>query len=255
MRLKCIILEQNLTLNVQHPLVKIFFYQNLLSRFQVNSVYGAMAIGMYLVKKFHNDKLSLLKVFIHLLSLVPLINLYYCAFTDLLAGDPVEKIIHFTGLGAFNLLLITLCISPLAKQFKQAFIIKTRRLLGLYTFFYASLHLVSYLIFDLQSDLSLFLNEVIKRPFINVGMVAFFFLLTLAVTSYNKIKRQMGRSWQGLHNTIYLIVLLVGIHFYWSVKSELTTPLVYLFLTFILLLLRYKKIQMLVRSLFMINKK
>lgn len=200
-----------------------------------------------------SNKVLLLKIAIHLAAFLPLLNLYYLAFNDKLGADPVEAVINFTGIGAFNLLLITLSISPLAKKFKQGYLLQVRRLLGVYTFCYAFMHLLNFLVFDLQFAWPLFFNEVIKRPYITIGMVAFILLTALAVTSLNSIKRKMGKSWQRLHNVSYLIVILVSVHFYWSVKSEIISPLFYLLLTVALLAFRYKKIKSLILSVF-INK-
>ena len=187
-------------------------------------------------------KVFWLKVLIHLGALAPLVNLYYLALTDNLAADPVEAVIHFTGIGALNLLLITLFISPLAKYVKQSFLMKTRRLLGLYAFTYAFLHLLNFLFFEVQFDLKFFVNEIIDRPYITVGMAAFVLRLLLAVTSLDKLKRKMGKSWQKLHNFNYLAVMLVGIHFYWSVKSEIIEPVIYLLIIIFLLSLRRDKL-------------
>jgi sulfoxide reductase heme-binding subunit YedZ len=197
-----------------------------------------------------SNKVLMSKVVIHLAALLPLINLYYLAFLDLLGADPVEQVIHFTGIGAFNLLLVTLTISPVAKKFKLGYLLQTRRLLGLYAFSYALLHVLNFLAFDLQFAWSLFFAEVVKRPYITLGMVAFILVAALAVTSLNVLKRKMGKSWQSLHNVSYLIVMLVSVHFYWSVKSELLSPLFYLGLTVILLAFRYKKIKVLILSIF-----
>lgn len=196
------------------------------------------------------NKVRLLKVGIHLASFLPLFNLYYLAFNDQLGADPVQHVIHFTGIGAFNLLLITLVISPCVKRFKLGYLMQVRRLLGLYAFTYALLHVINFVAFDLQFAWSLFINEVFKRPYITVGMVAFILTLLLAVTSHNMLKRKMGKYWQTLHNANYVIVVLVSIHFYWSVKSEIISPLFYLLITLVLLALRYGKIKKLISSLF-----
>jgi sulfoxide reductase heme-binding subunit YedZ len=185
-------------------------------------------------------QIILFKLFIHLAALLPLLNAYYLAFTDQLGADPVEAIIHFTGIGAFNLLLISLMITPVSKRFKKPILLKVRRLVGLYSFSYAFIHLLNFLVFEVQFDWTLFLNEVIKRPYITIGMAGLLILLSLAVTSLSLLKKRMGQRWQKLHNWVYLAVILVGIHFYWSVKSEVIEPSVYLFITFVLLALRLK---------------
>ncbi|TMM46872.1 protein-methionine-sulfoxide reductase heme-binding subunit MsrQ [Colwellia ponticola] len=202
-----------------------------------------------------SSKVFYIKVAIHLAAFLPLLNLYYLAFIDQLGADPVESVINFTGIGAFNLLLLSLSVSPLAKKFKQGYLLQVRRLLGVYAFVYALIHLFNFLAFDLQFAWSLFFNEVVKRPYITIGMLAFVLLTALAVTSINHLKRKMGKSWQQLHNVSYLIVMLVGVHFYWSVKSEIITPLFYLLLATILLGFRYKKLKKLCLSVFIRKKR
>lgn len=197
-----------------------------------------------------SNKVLLLKVVIHLAAFLPLLNLYYLAFNDQLGADPVQEVIHFTGIGAFNLLLVTLTVSPIAKKFKLGYLLQIRRLLGIYTFSYALMHLFNFLVFDLQLAWSLFFSEVVKRPYITIGMIAFILLTALAVTSLNRIKRNMGKSWQSLHNYSYFIAMLVSVHFYWSVKSEIISPLFYMLLTVALLAFRYKKIKTLILSIF-----
>ena len=198
------------------------------------------AVNMKLTVK---TKVFILKLLIHLGALLPVIQLYYLALADNLGADPVKAVIHFTGIGAFNLLLVTLALSPLAKTFKLGFLMQLRRLLGLYVFAYALLHVLNFIVFELQFDFSLLLSEIIKRPYITIGFVALVLLFALAITSFDAIKRKMGRSWQSLHNFIYLLVLLVGIHFYWSVKSEVIEPGIYLAVTLILLYWRRDKIK------------
>lgn len=192
-------------------------------------------------------KVFLLKVMIHLGAFLPLVNLYVLAFKDKLGADPVEAVIHFTGIGALNLLLITLSVTPLAKITKQGYLLQTSRVLGLYAYTYALFHLLNFIAFEVQFDGALFISEVIKRPYITVGMAAFMLLTVLAVTSLNKLKRKMGKSWQSIHNFSYLIILLVTTHFYWSVKSELTSPLFYFAMALVLLLFRVKKLKRLLK--------
>ena len=159
----------------------------------------------------------LFKVFIHLAALLPLVNAYYLALSDQLGADPVEAIIHFTGIGAFNLLLLSLAITPISKQFKISMLLKVRRLVGLYSFTYALLHLLNFLVFEVQFDWSLFLSEIVERPYMTFGMAGILILLMLAITSISSLKKRMGKQWQKLHNWVYLATVIVGIHFYWSV--------------------------------------
>lgn len=193
-------------------------------------------------------RVLLLKAVIHLTTLTLLVSQYYLAFTDQLGADPVKAIIHFTGIGAFNLLLLTLAVTPCAKLFKLSFLMQVRRLLGLYSFAYAVFHLLSFLAFEVQFDFALFIDEIIKRPYITIGMTAFVILLALAFTSFKALQRNMGKRWQQLHNWVYVAVILVGIHFYWSVKSDITEPSIYFFLIGVLFWLRKDKLQKLFSS-------
>jgi len=204
---------------------------------------------MAVINTFFGEKISakhkvnLLKLVTHISSLLPLFWLYYHALHDDLGADPVEAVIHFTGIGAFNLLIITLVVSPLAKWAKQGWLLQVRRLLGLYCFTYAVFHLLNFIAFDLQFAWGLFLSEIIERPYITIGMGSFIILLMLSITSINKIKRIMGKRWQKLHNMSYIALVLIAVHFYWSVKSEVIEPSIYIGLSLLLLLLRKEKIR------------
>ncbi|XQW85731.1 protein-methionine-sulfoxide reductase heme-binding subunit MsrQ [Thalassotalea piscium] len=184
----------------------------------------------------------IVKLIIHVVCLALLLNQYWLALSDNLGADPVKAVLHFTGIGAFNLLILSLAISPLIKLYKLSFLINYRRLLGLYSFVYALAHLLSFLAFEVQFDWRLFLNEIIERPYMTFGMLAFLILLSLAVTSANMIKRKMKKSWQKLHHWVYFAVTLAAIHFYMSVKSDVTEPLIYISITLILLWFRRQRL-------------
>jgi sulfoxide reductase heme-binding subunit YedZ len=190
---------------------------------------------------FLAHRLLLLKIAIHLMSFLPLMALYVLAFSDQLGADPVKEVIHFTGMGAFNLLLLSLVVMPLAKKYRQAYFLQVRRLLGLYSFTYAFCHLLSFLAFEVQFDLALFFNEIIDRPYITVGMAALIILFSLAVTSLSSLKRKMAKNWQRLHNGVYLALLLIALHFFWSVKSDIVEPGVYFIIALFLLSQRKEK--------------
>jgi len=185
----------------------------------------------------------LLKIAIHLLAFLPLFVLYFLAFTEQLGADPVEEVIHFTGMGAFNLLLISLLVTPVAKKYRQGYLLQIRRLLGLYSFTYAMFHLLNFLAFEVQFDLALFFDEIIDRPYITVGMAALMILFSLAITSITALRRKMGTKWQKLHNGVYLAVLLIALHFFWSVKSDIVEPMIYFTMAVLLLILRKDKIK------------
>ncbi len=189
-----------------------------------------------------------LKVAIHLIASGLLIWTFWLGVTDQLGGDPVEALIHFSGIGAFNLLLLTMLVSPLAKWLKQGALLNVRRMLGIYVFVYALAHVLSYWLFDLLGDVNAFIEDIIERPYITVGMTAFVLLLLLTITSPMAIRRKMKARWQSLHNTIYLAVLLVGLHFIWSVKSEIIEPGIYIALSLLLLVARWDKLKRMIRK-------
>jgi len=179
-----------------------------------------------------------LKAVIHLVAIFPIGYLIFLVLTNGAGGDPVQYIIHYTGIGALNTLVVLLMVSPLARRFKQGVLIQTRRMLGLYVFGYASLHIMAFISLDLLFEWSLFLQEVVKRPYIVVGMICYLILIALSITSLKSLKRKMGKRWQQLHNLVYLLALLAPIHFYWSVKSEVIEPSIYILVMVLLLLLR-----------------
>ncbi|QFU22602.1 protein-methionine-sulfoxide reductase heme-binding subunit MsrQ [Shewanella eurypsychrophilus] len=179
-----------------------------------------------------------LKVIIHLVALWPIGYLVISVMAGDAGGDPVQYIIHYTGVGALNTLVILLMISPLARRLKQGILIQTRRLIGLYVFAYASLHILAFISLDLLFEWSLLFQEILKRPYILVGAVAYLILIALSITSLKVIRKKMGRRWQQLHNWVYLVAALVPIHFYWSVKSEIIEPSIYILIVIGLLSLR-----------------
>jgi len=181
-----------------------------------------------------------IKAMIHLIAIFPIGYLIILVLTNGAGGDPVQYIIHYTGIGALNTLVVLLMVSPLARKFKQGILIQTRRMLGLYVFVYASLHIMAFVSLDLLFEWSLFLQEVVKRPYIVVGMICYLILIALSITSLKSLKRKMGRRWQQLHNLVYLLALLAPIHFYWSVKSEVIEPAIYILIVCLLLLLRMR---------------
>ncbi|NHN39629.1 protein-methionine-sulfoxide reductase heme-binding subunit MsrQ [Pseudomaricurvus alcaniphilus] len=185
----------------------------------------------------------LLKLLIHGLCLFFLLRVYYLGFSDQLGGDPVKAIIHFTGIGALNLLLLTLAVTPLSRWSHQGRLVRVRRLLGLYCFTYAAAHLVNFLTFDLQFNWPLIAEELTERPYIVVGLCAFIILLLLAITSIPPLVRALGRRWKLLHSWIYIAVLLVCLHFTWSVKADITEPMIYLAITLVLLATRGRQLR------------
>ncbi|MDO6710488.1 protein-methionine-sulfoxide reductase heme-binding subunit MsrQ [Aliiglaciecola sp. 2_MG-2023] len=198
--------------------------------------------------KLTNRRIFWLKVAIHLAALVPLIWVFYQGFIDQLGGDPVKELLHFTGISAFNLLLISLLVSPLAKRFRIAALIRVRRLIGLYAFVYALTHFLSYILFELQLAWQLVISEIIKRPYITVGFIAFVILLLLTMTSTTWAQRKLGKTWQTLHNFVYIAAILIAFHYIWSVKSDILQPLIYWALLLLLLFFRKQKFIQLIKK-------
>jgi sulfoxide reductase heme-binding subunit YedZ len=206
------------------------------------------------VKLKTKDKIILLKTALHCILFMPVVFVFYLAIQDQLGADPVQELTHFTGLSALKVLLLSLVISPLAPKIKSIPLMQVRRLVGLYAFFYASLHLLSFFIFDLQLDWPLLFSEIVKRPYITVGMFAWLVLLLLSISSPLFIRRKLGKRWQPLHNLIYITVPIVVLHFYWSLKSGWVEPLIYLFITLVLLSFRSQKIKRLFTQKFVTRK-
>ena len=156
------------------------------------------------------------KPLLHGLCLLPLAWLVYAAAFDHLGANPAEALIRSLGDWTLRLLCLTLAVTPLRQWLGQPVLARFRRMLGVYTFFYALLHLLSYSGFDMGFDWLAIVRDVAKRPFILMGMATFCLLLLLAATSFNRAIRQLGaRRWQLLHRSVYLIALLALLHFFW----------------------------------------
>ena len=180
------------------------------------------------------------KVFVFLLSCVPLLVLICRGFHNDLTANPVEFLQHQTGDWTLRFLIFTLCITPFRKVLNLPELIRFRRMLGLFAFFYVSLHFLTYLGPDQSFNLAGMLKDVVKRPFITVGFAALVLLIPLALTSTaGWVRRLGGKRWQALHRSIYLCAILGVIHYYWLVKSDVREPLFYGFLVGILLLWRF----------------
>ncbi|OAT16202.1 membrane protein [Buttiauxella noackiae ATCC 51607] len=193
-------------------------------------------------------QITWLKVVLHLAAFLPFVWLFYAANQGFLSADPAKDIQHFTGRMALKLLLATLLITPLARYGKQPLLIRTRRLLGLWCFAWATLHLTSYAMLELGiSNLALLGQELVTRPYLTLGIISWLVLLSLAATSTQSLQRKLGSRWQKLHNFVYLVAILAPIHYLWSVKVISPQPLLYALGAFILLALRYKKFRMWLR--------
>jgi len=167
------------------------------------------------------------KALAHALALLPLAWLVVNALGDALGADPVKALTHRTGDWALRLLLACLAMTPLRRLLDRAWPIRFRRLLGLYAFFYASLHLSVYVVLDLAGDWAHLLEDIAKRPYITVGFSAWLLLVPLALTSTRGWMRRLGRRWGQLHRAAYVAAALGVVHFYWGVKADVREPLHY----------------------------
>ncbi len=155
--------------------------------------------------------------------------------TGSLGANPVEEILDRFGNWTLRFIMITLAVTPLRRITGWNWLQRFRRMLGLFTFFYASMHFLTWLVLDQGILLSAILEDIVKRPFITIGMVALVLLIALAATSPTAVRRRLGRRWQTLHNLVYVIAVLGVWHYWWQVKKDITEPLVYAVILAVLL--------------------
>jgi sulfoxide reductase heme-binding subunit YedZ len=171
-----------------------------------------------------------LKVAVFVASLVPFGLLVAGAFgvggADL-GANPVEALIHRNGKWGLNFLLITLAITPLRRLTGWNWLIRFRRMLGLFAFFYILMHFVSYAVIDHRLNFDRIVEDVVERPYITLGMLGLTLLIPLAATSTRGMVRRLGRRWQQLHRLVYPIAILGVWHFWWQVKQDIREPLIY----------------------------
>ena len=173
------------------------------------------------------------KTLLHVAALLPAAWLGWQVWTvartgsDALGADPVAEIEHRLGLWALRLLMATLAITPLRQLTGQSVLVRFRRMLGLYAFFYACVHFSAYLVLDLRGYWTQIFEEIAKRPYITVGFAAWLLLLPLAITSTTGWIRRLGRNWARLHKLVYAAGVLAVLHFWWLVKSDIREPALY----------------------------
>ena len=169
-----------------------------------------------------------LKAALFALCLLPLARLVFFAFIDRLGANPIEFVLRSLGTWTLTLLLVTLSITPLRRLTGWNSLIRARRMLGLFAFFYACLHFLTFAGLDQSFDLNAILADVIKRPYITVGFTCFVLLIPLAVTSTNAMQRRLGgKRWQQLHRLVYFIAVGGVVHYLWLVKKDITQPVLY----------------------------
>jgi len=188
------------------------------------------------------------KPLVFIASLIPLGWLVFALWSDTALGtlyltsDPVQKLNRELGDWALIFIILTLAVRPAGEILKKGEFVAYRRMIGLYAFFYAILHLTSYVIIDLQLDLNAFVQDVIKRNYITIGILAILMLIPLAITSTKgMIKRLGGRKWRKLHMLVYPIAILGVIHFYMMIRADFTRPIMYGSVIFVLLAYRVWK--------------
>jgi sulfoxide reductase heme-binding subunit YedZ len=184
-----------------------------------------------------SKQFKIIKAGLFLLACVPFVRLIIFAYLDQLGANPLEAITRNTGDWTLYMLCITLSITPLRRLSGWNWLLAMRRMLGLFTFFYASLHFLAFYWFDHFFDVQAMLIDVLKRPFIAMGFATFLLLLPLAVTSTNSMMRRLGKRWKTLHQLIYLIILTGLVHFWWmrAGKQNFAQPLLITVIAVVLL--------------------
>ena len=172
-------------------------------------------------------KTSFLKIAAFLACLIPFGQLLYNAYQGDLGVNPIETITRFTGSWTLIILLTTLAVTPLRRITGWNDLVRFRRMLGLFAFFYALLHFSTFLVLDHFFDFDRIAKDILKRPYVTVGFTGFVLMIPLAITSTAKMIRRLGKRWQQLHRLVYLVGIAGVIHFYWLVKSDIRRPAQY----------------------------
>lgn len=170
------------------------------------------------------SQVTAIKVVLFAACLVPFSRMLYGAFANTLGANPIETISRSTGWWTLSLLMATLMVTPLRRVTGMGWLLRLRRMLGLYAFFYACWHFTAFVWFDHWFDVMEIAKDVVKRPFVTVGFTAFVLLLPLAATSTQGMLRRLGRNWQRLHRLVYAIAGLGVVHYWWLVKRDVTEP-------------------------------
>jgi len=188
--------------------------------------------------------LKYFKPSIFVLSTIPFLIIIYKIFFNKLGPEPVKEITHFTGEWTLIFICLTLAMSPLKKLTNLNFWVKARRMLGLFVFFYASLHLLTYVGIDYRFSWQPIFDDVVKKKYIFVGFAAWVLLIPLTITSSQKMILLLKQNWKKLHRLIYVIAILGSLHFIWLSKTIYFKPLIYFVIITVLLFFRinFKKI-------------
>jgi len=201
-------------------------------------------------KRLSKGKMVALKTVVFSVCLLPFSFIVWDAMNNLLGADPIQNLHFRTGDWTLRFLLITLAMSPLQRLLSSPSPIRFRRMFGLFAFFYASLHMLVWLVLDQSLSIDNMLEDVPESPYIILGIIAYSCLIPLAVTSTAGMMRRLGQSWIALHKLIYLVATLGVIHFFWLTKLDYIEPLIYAILLSILLAFRWSTL----KAMFMSKK-
>jgi len=182
-----------------------------------------------------------LKSIVFILALLPLLLLIWGFFNDDLTANPVEYLLHQTGYWGLVLLLVSLAVTPTRRFLGWKKIVSLRRMLGLFSFAYITLHFLIYLLLDRELYWDEILPDIAKRPYITIGFSAFLAMIPLAVTSTRGWMRRLGKRWQKLHRLVYVIAVAGVLHFWWLVKADVREPALFSAMLMLLFALRIKK--------------
>ncbi|WP_036243410.1 protein-methionine-sulfoxide reductase heme-binding subunit MsrQ [Methylobacter luteus] len=179
-----------------------------------------------------------IKAGVFLLSLLPFILLFKAAFQDQLGANPVQALHHGFGDWTLRFICIGLVLTPYKKITGQSWPMRFRRMMGLFAFFYATLHFLAFTVLDLSCSWAAFKDEVPESPYILMRLLTFFLMIPLAVTSTKAMQKRLGANWRKLHRLVYVIAITALIHYFWLVKADYSQPLVYALILFLLLACR-----------------
>ena len=181
-----------------------------------------------------------LKPSVFILSTIPFLVILYKIFLNKLGPEPVKEITHFTGEWTLIFLCLTLSMSPLKRLTNLSVWVSFRRTLGLFVFFYATLHLLTYVGLDYRFDWQPILDGVVKKKYIFIGFAAWLLLIPLAITSSKKMVKLLKNNWKKLHRLVYIIAIFGSLHYIWLSKTIFFKPLIYFIIIIVLLAFRIK---------------
>lgn len=209
---------------------------------------------MLTITKMSDKTIAWIKGVVFLLALIPLFKLGIRGYQEALGANPIEKTTRITGYWTLTFLMVTLVVTPFRKLTGWQWLMRLRRMLGLYAFFYACLHLATYLVLDQFFDWATIAKDILKRPYITVGFGSFLMLIPLAVTSTDgMIKRLGGKRWKALHQLVYLCAIGGVVHFWWLVKKDLSDPISFAVLLILLLGYRVLNGWLQIRNILLVN--